>query len=127
MKSTKDKNVELLRGSKEEFLMLLNKHLSENEITDKCKRRPYFKFSYNEEFYGVSVQASEYHYCTPRLDNMEYYEEVELGFPDFLFSDAFISNYAEDEDTPKDTVYPYVPLGELAEELELLVKGVKHE
>ena len=114
--------MELLRGSKEEFLMLLNKHLS-NKKTERCKRRPYFEFSYYSKDYKVSVQASEYHYCTPREDNMEYYEEVELGFPDFLFSDAFISNYAEDTDTPKDTVYPYVPLEVLAKELELLVLG----
>jgi len=114
--------MELLRGSKEEFLMLLNKHLSDNKTTDRSKRRPYFEFSYDGKDYKVSVQASEYHYCTPRLDNMEYYEEVELGFPDFLFSESFIARYAEDVDTPKDTVYPYVPLEVLAEELELLVK-----
>lgn len=118
--------MELLRGSKEEFLMLLNKHLS-NKTTERCKRRPYFEFSYDSKDYKVSVQASEYHYCTPREDNMEYYEEVELGFPDFLFSNAFISNYAEDEATPKDTVYPYVPLEELAKELELLVLGVTND
>ena len=118
--------MELLRGSKEEFLMLLNKHLS-NKTTERCKRRPYFEFSCNGEDYKVSVQASEYHYCTPREDNMEYYEEVELRFPDFLFSESFISNYAEDTDTPKETVYPYVPLEMLAEELESLVLGVKND
>lgn len=114
--------MELLKGSKEDFLMLLNEHLS-NKTTESCKRRPYLNFSYDSKYYKVSVQASEYHYCTPREDNMEYYEEVELGFPDFLFSESFILNYAEDTDTPKNTVYPYVPLEELAEELELLVKG----
>ena len=103
--------------------MLLNKHLSDNKTTDRSKRRPYFEFGYNGKDYKVSVQASEYHYCTPREDNVEYYEEVELGFPDFLFSESFISNYAEDTATPKDTVYPYVPLEELAKELELLVLG----
>lgn len=60
--------MELLRGSKEEFLMLLNKRLSENKTTERCKRRPYFEFSYYGDDYKVSVQASEYHYCTPRED-----------------------------------------------------------
>lgn len=115
--------MELLRGSKGEFLMLLNKHLSDNKTTDRSKRRPYFEFRYDGKDYKVSVQASEYHYCTPRLDNMKYYEEVELGFPDFLFSEGFVNKYAEDKESPKDTVYPYVPLEELAWELELLVLG----
>lgn len=106
--------------------MLLNKHLS-NRTTERCKRRPYFEFSYDSKDYKVSVQASEYHYCTPREDNMEYYEEVELGFPEFLFSEIFIARYADDKDTPKDTVYPYVPLEDLAQELESLVVRVKND
>src|SRR5574344_715163 len=66
--------------------------------------------------FGLSVQASEYHYCLPRC-NDEFYTHVEIGFPNFLFSDSFIKQYAEDVESPTDTVYGYVPIEELAEEL----------
>ena len=33
-----------------------------------------------------------------------------------LAHDVFINQYAEDRDTPKDTVYAYVPMEELAQE-----------
>lgn len=31
--------------------------------------------------YSISVQASEYHYCSPRLNGLQDYQSVELGFP----------------------------------------------
>ena len=64
----------------------------------------------------LSIQASEYHYCYPRKD-CDYYYEVEVGFPNFDFSKEFIYAYAEDIDTPKDTVYAYVPISELSKEI----------
>lgn len=64
----------------------------------------------------LSIQASEFHYCSPRED-CDYYNEVEIGFPNFNFSDDFISRYAEDKDKPKDTVYAYVPISEVAIEI----------
>lgn len=64
--------------------------------------------------YSISVQASEYHYCTPRI-NLEdgYYYEVELGFPNEY--DELIDGYAEDKGST-DTVFPYVPI-EVVDEL----------
>lgn len=71
----------------------------------------------------LSIQASEHHYCLPRED-CEYYYEVEVGFPNFDFSEDFIRSYAHDIDTPQDTVYAYVPIGELSKEIsEILNKG----
>ena len=64
----------------------------------------------------LSIQASEYHYCSPRKD-CDYYYEVEVGFPNFYFNEEFIRNYAEDVDTPQDTVYAYVPISELSKEI----------
>lgn len=101
----------------DKILEVLHKHLSENKLTENCKRRPYFRFVIGKEELEVSIQASEYHYCTPRDNYTDFYEEVELGFPNFLFSEDFIKRYAEDIKTPKDTVYPYVPLEELAKQL----------
>ena len=71
--------------------------------------------------YELSIQASENHYCSPRENLQEVYDEVEIGFPNFIFSEEFINQYAEDRDTPKDTVYAYVPMEQLAQEIYLLL------
>lgn len=63
--------------------------------------------------YNVSIQASEYHYCTPRL-TQDYYREVELGFPSK--EDELINIYAETDFDYTKTVYGYVPIG-IVEEL----------
>lgn len=87
-----------------------------------------------QDGYSVSVQASEYAYCTPRYtqflsddgwhvingdcwtsekernfrtDHYIPYEEVELGFPSE--EDELINKYAEGEDYTN-TVYPYTPV-----------------
>ncbi len=65
----------------------------------------------------LSVQASEYHYCTPSVNNAESYEEVEVGFPMFNFPTWFIEKYAEDPESPQETVYPYVPIDDLVQAL----------
>ncbi len=57
--------------------------------------------------FRISIQASEYHYCTPRFDNAAFYTHYELGFPNK--KDKLIAVYAEDKSNLKDTVYPYVP------------------
>ena len=64
----------------------------------------------------LSIQASEYHYCSPRKD-CDYYYEVEVGFPNFDFSEEFIHRYADDIDNPQDTVYGYVPINILSKEI----------
>ena len=90
----------------------LSERLSEQKIKQMC--------------FGdlkLSIQASEYHYCSPGKD-CDYYYEVEIGFPNFNFSEDFILKYAEDKDTPQGTVYAYVPISVLSKELsEILNKG----
>lgn len=60
--------------------------------------------------YSVSVQASRYHYCRPRVDDAETYTAVELGFPNM--PDELIYEYAEGSGSVDytDTVYGYVPV-----------------
>lgn len=67
--------------------------------------------------YKLSVQASENHYCQPRENVQIRYEQVEIGFPNFNFSKGFINAYAEQPSEPLDTVYGFVPMVELSEEL----------
>jgi len=67
-----------------------------------------FKFVYFKSGFGVSIQAKETYYCTPR-DNFGPYTEVELGFP--TGPEPLIIGYADEPDRPTETVYGYVPAG----------------
>lgn len=58
--------------------------------------------------FSVSVQASRYHYCAPRVDDRVIYEKYELGFPSE--PDSLIEPYAENRDALTKTVYGYVPI-----------------
>lgn len=72
---------------------------------------------------GYSVQASELHYCEPRCNGAQDYENVELGFPSI--EDELINEYAEDDPYTK-TIYGYVPI-EIVEELINKHGGIKAE
>ena len=60
----------------------------------------------------MSVQASRYHYCTPR-DSVGPWSSVEIGFPSQRVERLMF--YAEDGSAPTDTVYGYVPIEVVAE------------
>lgn len=72
--------------------------------------------------FSISVQASEFHYCEPRIDNAIVYTEVECGYPSSI--PEFIQEYAEDTESLTDTVYPYTPV-ELVNKLIDLHGGLK--
>lgn len=58
--------------------------------------------------FSISVQASEGHYCYPRL-NVGPWAEFELGFPSE--ADDLIMEYIDDREMdPTKTVYGYVPI-----------------
>lgn len=57
---------------------------------------------------AVSVQASEYHYCTPR-NNEGPYTHVEAGYPQGKVPVSW-KKYAEDKEDLNATVYPYMPI-----------------
>ncbi len=65
----------------------------------------------------LSVQASEYHYCTPR-DNYGPYTHVEVGYPTAVPHDAML-RYAEESSDPTCTVYGYTPVEVVNEFIEL--------
>lgn len=58
----------------------------------------------------ISVQASDTHYCEPRIigDGLVRYSKVELGYPSF--EDERLLEYAEEPETPLETVYGWVPV-----------------
>lgn len=64
--------------------------------------------------FSMSVQASHGAYCRPRT-NLAKWESVEVGFPSDA-PESFI-DYAEDPGSPTDTVYGYVPVDLVIEEI----------
>ena len=57
--------------------------------------------------FRMSVQAHDGAYCSPRIDNAESYDEVEVGFPSSV--EPLLMEWCEDSDHPTETVYAYVP------------------
>lgn len=78
------------------------------------KTRPRLKCK--DEF-EVSVQASEYAYCSPRknLSGGEY-DSVELGFPSDR--EPLIIKYAECKLDLTETIYVYVPISVVTQVIE---------
>ena len=74
--------------------------------------------------FEMSVQASNVHYCSPRIDNADYYSEVEVGYP--TVSEEELLYYAEDRTRPTETVYGYVPV-ELVDKIISKHGGVNDE
>jgi hypothetical protein len=58
--------------------------------------------------FTMSVQASAYHYCSPRITGLAIYNDYEIGYPSE--AEPLLMPYAEDADHPTDTVYGYVPV-----------------
>ena len=77
---------------------------------------------YCNDGYSISVQASAFHYCSPRLNGLQDYESVELEYP--RAEDELINEYAEDDLDYTDTVYGYVPI-EVVEKLIEKHGGIK--
>ena len=66
--------------------------------------------------FTMSVQASDYHYCTPRINDAPSYLEVEIGFPTERerLLDKYVEGfglwvYKDDDFDFTSAVYPYVP------------------
>lgn len=58
--------------------------------------------------FSVSIQASVFHYCTPRATvPYSQYSAYELGYPSE--GDDLIEEYAETPDRPPRSIYAWVP------------------
>ena len=59
--------------------------------------------------FTMSVQASEYHHCAPKVDGIDIsYSHVEVGFP--TEKEDLLMDYIDgDDNKPTETVYSYVP------------------
>jgi len=55
----------------------------------------------------MSVQAHQGGYCSPRINDAERYESVEVGFPSEV--EPLLAQWCEDPEQPTNTVYGYVP------------------
>lgn len=60
----------------------------------------------------LSVQASRFHYCSPRVNEGPYLS-VEVGIPSEAIEE--LMPYADNPDAPTESVYGYVPIGIVVE------------
>jgi hypothetical protein len=67
--------------------------------------------------FSISIQAGDGRYCSPRLDGVRQYSQLELGFPNRPC--PFIYKYAETPEDYTETIYPYVP----AKVVDAMIKG----
>ena len=58
--------------------------------------------------FSMSVQASKYNYCEPRIDNAREYTTVEVGFPNAY--ESLLVPWVEDPEAYTNTVYGFVPV-----------------
>jgi len=58
--------------------------------------------------FSMSVQASKYNYCEPRIDNAKVYTQVEVGFPSDY--EPLLVPWVEDPEAYTNTVYGFVPV-----------------
>jgi hypothetical protein len=81
-----------------------------NEYLKKAKRvdgRLREELKCNDRF-SMSVQASRTHYSSPRIDDAEHYDMVEIGYPSKR--ETLLLKYAGDKKNPTGTVYSRVPV-----------------
>lgn len=62
--------------------------------------------------FSMSVQASEGHYCSPRVTGLGFYNSYEVGFPSER--EGLLMPYAQDAECPTETVYGWVPASIIA-------------
>jgi hypothetical protein len=74
--------------------------------------------------FSMSVQASQYHYCTPQTQYTitTEYTHMEVGYPSEI--EESLLPFAENENDPCDTVYARVPV-EIINEVIMKHGGVK--
>ena len=58
--------------------------------------------------FTMSVQAHDGAYCSPRVNNAESYDEVEVGFPSS--AEPLLMDWCDGPNDPTGTVYGYVPV-----------------
>lgn len=83
----------------------VNEYLRRTRKMEKWYVRPAMKCA---DGFSISVQASDYHYCSPRTMDADRYENVELGFPNM--KEPLIAEFAEDPEELRHTVYFHVPI-----------------
>lgn len=87
----------------------------DTEIRDRPYREP-ISMAICKDGFMVSIQASEYSYCTPRVTEDCEYSAFELGFPSMDVPE--LSEWKDGEGDDKQTVYAYVPTPVIAALLE---------
>lgn len=97
-------------------------NLSNYLVANKDKRYEHFPMVPRitcKDGFTMSVQCNSANYCQPREDYSDFYYEVEVGFPSAR-PESF-ADYAENSGKYTETVYGWVPI-ELVEQ-EIMLHG----
>lgn len=95
--------------------------ISADQINDWLMAAPRARSQVRQAFecsdgFRISIQASEGHYCEPRIDSGPW-THVEVGYPNRI--EPLLWQYAEEPGKWTDTVYPRVPVEVVAAVVEL--------
>jgi hypothetical protein len=78
--------------------------------------------------FTVSIQASSFHYCTPRINGKQQYTAVELGFPSAY--SRLLTPYKEGNESQKKSIFPWTPIAVIEKVVRLhggILGGVTYE
>jgi hypothetical protein len=87
-------------------------HRKEERIRNKLYRSPIPHIECNDGFH-ISVQASEFAYCMPRVTDDIEYDEFECGYPSAAVPELHKWKDGGDDTDDTGTVYGYVPVAVL--------------
>lgn len=68
---------------------------------------------YCNDGFSVSVQASQFAYCDPRVDDADFYSSVELGYPSEPIPELL--EYRDGDEPDVNNVFGYVPVQKVDE------------
>lgn len=94
--------------------MTINEYIKKTRITGSfVPRNPHITC---KDGFTMSVQANNFTYCRPRVNDADgFYTHMEVGFPSA--KPECFADYAEDDSDYTETVYGYVPVEFIDEEI----------
>jgi len=105
---------------------IINEYHKAHRVDERCeymrgdlRRSPIPAIECNDGFH-ISVQASEYSYCSPRLTADIEYSQFECGFPSAPVPEIaeWKDGEKEDRETDTESVYGYVPVSAIVKLIE---------
>lgn len=99
----KENKKEQINEELQKFIKKTNNNITNNNIT-----RPRIIM---KDGVSISLQASAFHYCSPKISELNDYEEFEIGYPSIIIEQLkdYVEFPIEDEEEYLNSIYPFVP------------------